>query len=121
MLRPSLQPVLMAGHYFGVVDWTWWPHLSGAAVYLFTRNNALTGAAPIYAGETGEMAGYLGYDHKKWSRALGLGMTHILVHYESSRPKRLQIETELRRVLRPPLNEQLPSLAELLLERNYPT
>lgn len=121
MITPSLQPVLIAGRYFSVIHWTWWPHLSGAAVYLFVRHNALTGAAPIYAGETGEMAGYLGDGHKKWSRAISLGMTHILVHYESARQKRLEIEATLRRVHRPTLNEQLPSIAELLLDHNYPT
>jgi hypothetical protein len=114
MLRPLLQPVVMAGAYFSIFHWTSWPQLSGAAVYLFARKNALTGAAPIYAGETGEMSGYFGPGHRKWSGAAALGATHILVHYESSTPKRLEIETALRRVLRPPLNEQLPSIAELL-------
>ena len=98
----------MAGYYFSVINLAWWPHLAGAAVYLFVRDNALTGPSAIYAGQTGEMSGYLGDGHRKWFEAVALGMTHILVHYEGSRPKRLQIETALRQQFRPPLNDARP-------------
>ena len=63
--------------------------------------------AAIYVGETGEAAGYLGRTHRKWCRAVQLGMGEIAIHWVPDKQRRLNLEKILRHAQRPPLNEQL--------------
>ena len=78
---------------------------------------------PYYIGESGDFAERIDR-HEKFLPALRLGATEVHVHLlAASRQQRLNIETDLRRGHRTPLNEQsvagfppssLASLPELL-------
>ena len=85
----------------------------GPGNYILARRRADGRFDPLYIGETEDLPSRLA-SHEKWEAALALGMTHVHVHHLAvDRGERLEIEADLRRRFRTPLNESAGDLAAL--------
>jgi hypothetical protein len=62
---------------------------------------------PLYFGEAEDLSARCGASHEKWAAAVRLGATHIHVKGTAGgKASRCAEETDLRKALKPPLNDQ---------------
>lgn len=79
-----------------------------AAVYDFTKRSTKDGTAThqsLYVGQTDSLQDRIP-NHEKWPCVRKHGCNCICVHLESNEKRRLAIEADLIKALRPPCNDQ---------------
>jgi hypothetical protein len=74
-------------------------------VYILARARPDRLFDPLYVGQSGQ-GGVRLANHEKMASARYLGATHVHIHFVEDASSRFSIETDLRRLHRPPLNEQ---------------
>lgn len=75
-----------------------------AAVYAFARPiSGGRGWAPVFLSRTANLAARI-EGHERWSEAMLLGATHVLVHQRDERDVREFVEADLLETMRPVLN-----------------
>ena len=82
-------------------------------VYIFAGPNYQTGRwEPLYVGQTNSFRSRLIPGYEKWIQAMLMGATRVHATIVPLYYARLGLEALLIRELRPPLNIQLPTLAD---------
>ena len=61
---------------------------------------------PLYVGETQSIADRVSPNHKHWKEAVQHRLSHIHVHPEPQKNRRLDLEKQLIRDLQPKMNEK---------------
>lgn len=109
-LRPSAPPLHWwrgesgKQYWFSVYHQTAIPDFDGI-VYLLTRARYDGLFDLLYCGQSSN-GGIRLSNHEKVKPALQQGMTHIHVHFVEDSAERFRIETDIRRIHKPLLNEQ---------------